>query len=171
MFPAEIQLYLYNSDLYANFTHALDKPNGILGVALLLKVGWRPNPVLKIWMDHIHMVPHRGKSTVIPFVPIRELFTSPMYLTYEGSLTEPPCEETVTWVILNKPGYITADQLWHLQSLRRGNHGQTLPITGNFRPLQPLNTRAIRTNIPPYSLGCSTVNTTSLYQAVDLTGR
>ncbi|MPC63240.1 hypothetical protein E2C01_057335 [Portunus trituberculatus] len=33
-----IQLYLYNSDLYANFTHALDKPNGILGVALLLKV-------------------------------------------------------------------------------------------------------------------------------------
>ncbi|KAK8734223.1 hypothetical protein OTU49_006069, partial [Cherax quadricarinatus] len=37
MFPAEIQLYLYNSDLYSNFTHALDKPNGILGVGVLLK--------------------------------------------------------------------------------------------------------------------------------------
>ncbi|XP_071526855.1 carbonic anhydrase-related protein 10-like isoform X2 [Panulirus ornatus] len=148
----QIQLYLYNSDLYKNFTHALDKPNGILGVAILLKTGWRPNPVLKIWMDHIHMVPHRGKSTVIPFVPVRELFTSHLYLTYEGSLTEPPCEETVTWVILNKPGYITADQLWQLQSLRRGAHGQTLPITGNFRPLQPLHSRAIRTNIQPYTM-------------------
>ncbi|KAK3857642.1 hypothetical protein Pcinc_036115, partial [Petrolisthes cinctipes] len=113
-------------------------------------VGWRPNPVLKIWMDHIHMVPHRGKSTLIPFVPVRELFTSPLYLTYEGSLTEPPCEETVTWVVLNKPGYITADQLWHLQSLRRGTQGQVLPVTGNYRPLQPLHSRAIRTNIPPY---------------------
>ncbi|XP_042236802.1 carbonic anhydrase-related protein 10-like isoform X1 [Homarus americanus] len=170
MFPAEIQLYLYNSDLYNNFTHALDKPNGVLGVAVLLKIGWRPNPVLKIWMDHIHMVPHRGTSTLIPFVPIRELFTSHLYLSYEGSLTEPPCEETVTWIILNKPGYITADQLWQLQSLRRGTHGQALPISGNFRPLQPLHRRAIRTNIPPYTLSCSAVNRTNLYQAMDLTG-
>ncbi|KAK7083391.1 hypothetical protein SK128_022919, partial [Halocaridina rubra] len=54
-----IQLYLYNSDLYKNFSQALDKPNGVLGVAVLLQIGWRPNPVLKIWMDHIHMVPHR----------------------------------------------------------------------------------------------------------------
>ncbi|XP_068236048.1 carbonic anhydrase-related protein 10-like isoform X2 [Palaemon carinicauda] len=169
-FPGEIQLYLFNSDLYKNFTQALDKPNGVVGVSILLKIGWRPNPVLKIWMDHIHMVPHRGKSTRIPFLPIKELFTSPLFLTYEGSLTEPPCEETVTWIILNKPAYITADQLWQLQSLRRGTHGQTLPITGNFRPLQPLNTRVIRTNIPPYTMSCSGLNRTNLYQAMDIEG-
>ncbi|XP_037797855.1 carbonic anhydrase-related protein 10-like [Penaeus monodon] len=169
-FPAEIQLYFYNSDLYQNFSQALDKPNGVLAVSVLLKVGWRPNPVLKIWMDHIHMVPHRGKSTKIHFVPVRELFTSDMYLSYDGSLTEPPCEETVTWVVLNKPGYITADQLWQLQSLRRGTHGQALPITGNFRPIQPLHKRAIRTNIPPYTLKCSALNRTNLYQAADYLG-
>nr|XP_027209104.1 uncharacterized protein LOC113802695 [Penaeus vannamei] len=28
------------------------------------------------------------------------------YLTYEGSLTEPACHETVTWIIPNKPLYI-----------------------------------------------------------------
>ncbi|XP_037801681.1 carbonic anhydrase-related protein 10-like [Penaeus monodon] len=167
-FPAEIQLHFYNSDLYSNFTHAINKPNGILGVSLLLKVGWRPNPVLKIWMDHIHMVPHRGKSTLIHFVPIQELFTSSLYLTYEGSLTEPPCEETVTWVVLNKPGYITADQLWQLQSLRRGTLGQALPVNGNFRPIQPLHRRAIRTNIPPYTLSCTGNNRSVLYQALDM---
>nr|XP_027219757.1 carbonic anhydrase-related protein 10-like [Penaeus vannamei] len=36
-FPAEIQLYFYNSDLYQNFSQALDKPNGVLGVSVLLK--------------------------------------------------------------------------------------------------------------------------------------
>ncbi|KAK7069880.1 hypothetical protein SK128_017284, partial [Halocaridina rubra] len=54
-----IQLYLYKSDLYKTLSDALDKPNGILGVAILLKIEWRPNPVLKIWVDHIHIVPHR----------------------------------------------------------------------------------------------------------------
>lgn len=29
------------------------------------------------------------------------------YMTYEGSTTHPGCWETVTWVILNKPVYIS----------------------------------------------------------------
>lgn len=33
------------------------------------------------------------------------------YITYEGSLTEPGCHETVTWVIPNKPIYITVEQV------------------------------------------------------------
>ena len=44
-------------------------------------------------------------------MPIKELFVSKQFLTYDGSLTEPPCEETVTWIVLNKPAYVTADQV------------------------------------------------------------
>jgi len=29
------------------------------------------------------------------------------YVTYDGSLTQPGCQETVTWLLLNKPIYIT----------------------------------------------------------------
>lgn len=29
------------------------------------------------------------------------------FMTYEGSTTMPGCHETVTWIILNKPIYIT----------------------------------------------------------------
>lgn len=33
------------------------------------------------------------------------------YMTYDGSLTQPPCHETVTWVVVNKPIYITKQQV------------------------------------------------------------
>lgn len=35
------------------------------------------------------------------------------YMTYDGSTTAPACFETVTWVIINKPIYITKQQVWH----------------------------------------------------------
>lgn len=32
------------------------------------------------------------------------------YVTYEGSMTAPGCQETVTWIVLNKPLFITRQQ-------------------------------------------------------------
>ncbi len=33
------------------------------------------------------------------------------YVTYEGSQTTPGCHETVTWILMNKPLYITSYQV------------------------------------------------------------
>lgn len=33
------------------------------------------------------------------------------FITYEGSLTYPGCYETVTWVIMNNPIYITIEDV------------------------------------------------------------
>lgn len=33
------------------------------------------------------------------------------YVTYDGSLTFPGCHETVTWVIMNNPVYITREDV------------------------------------------------------------
>ena len=32
-------------------------------------------------------------------------------MTYSGSLTQPGCKETVTWIIYNKPLYISGNQV------------------------------------------------------------
>ncbi|KAG7270968.1 hypothetical protein CRUP_012458 [Coryphaenoides rupestris] len=56
------------------------------------------------------------------------------YITYEGSVTIPPCYETATWILINKPVYITQMQIF-------------LSMSDNTRPPQPLLQRCIRTNI------------------------
>jgi len=33
------------------------------------------------------------------------------YVTYDGSLTQPGCQETVTWIIINKPIYISNEHV------------------------------------------------------------
>jgi carbonic anhydrase len=43
---------------------------------------------------------------------VRELLPNTMhYMTYDGSTTMPACHETTTWIILNKPIYITKQQV------------------------------------------------------------
>lgn len=34
------------------------------------------------------------------------------YITYEGSLTTPPCSEGIAWHVLTKPVDITLQQVW-----------------------------------------------------------
>lgn len=64
------------------------------------------------------------------------------FVTYEGSLTQPACFETVQWIIMNKPLYISGHQLHQLRtSLKNDGHQD------NFRPIQQLNHRIVRTNI------------------------
>lgn len=65
------------------------------------------------------------------------------YITYDGSLTQPPCSENVIWLIGNKPLYISTLQM---QLLRNSDvHGANVGY--NFRPIQSVYKRSLRTNI------------------------
>lgn len=55
------------------------------------------------------------------------------YYTYSGSLTTPPCSETVTWPVLRQQAELSASQF---QEFRK--------VLGNdFRPLQARNGRVV----------------------------
>ena len=55
------------------------------------------------------------------------------FYRYDGSLTQPPCTEGVTWIVMRNPIEIGASQLAFFSTL----FGQ------NVRPIQPLNGRVI----------------------------
>ncbi len=58
---------------------------------------------------------------------------------YSGSLTTPPCSESVTWLVMSEPVSLSSRQLSQYEQLL--NH--------NNRPLQKLNQRFVRADISP----------------------
>ena len=63
------------------------------------------------------------------------------YYSYSGSLTTPPCFETVTWLVMKDVSTVSEAQLQALREIYQSD-GST-PITINYRPVQPINGRAV----------------------------
>ena len=90
-----------------------------------------------------------GQSAPVQRLSLQALLpNTEHYMTYEGSTTMPACYETVSWVVINKPIYITKQQLYVLRKLMQGDEEYPkAPLGSNFRPPQPLHHRPVRTNI------------------------
>ena len=53
-----------------------------------------------------------GQNITLKSLSVRELVPdTELYMTYDGSMTVPGCHETVTWIIINKPLFITRQQV------------------------------------------------------------
>lgn len=58
-----------------------------------------------------------GQKSTVQKLPVWSLLPDTnYYLTYEGSLTQPACHETVTWVLFNKPVYVDKQQVSNMSA-------------------------------------------------------
>merc|ERR1719273_741146 len=64
------------------------------------------------------------------------------WMMYFGSLTTPPCYESVTWLLLHEAMNISESQMAMFKTLLDENNN---PIIDNRRPVQPLNGRTVFT--------------------------
>jgi carbonic anhydrase len=65
------------------------------------------------------------------------LTSTARYYTYPGSLTTPPCSETVTWLVLHDFAQLSKNQFEAFRSI----------LGNDFRPLQHRNGRTIRSSV------------------------
>ncbi len=131
--PSEEKINGKASDMVVHLVHA--DIEGKLGVvAVFLKVG-RPNSVIQtIWQ---HLPKKKNVATKIDTLTIdaTELLPSDRgYYNFMGSLTTPPCTESVEWFILKSPSTLSADEVNAFAKL--------YPM--NARPTQPVYNRFIR---------------------------
>lgn len=155
-FVAEIHIFFYNGELYTNFTDSIRAPHGIAALSLLVKVGETRNLAFEPITHTIKKVRMKGDEARVRNFYLGSLIPqTDQYITYEGSFTQPGCYETVTWIVFNKPVYISRDQIDALRMLNQGGReNPQMLMADNIRPIMSTNQRPVRTNIN-FRNGCS----------------
>ncbi|KAI4887269.1 hypothetical protein NFI96_021666 [Prochilodus magdalenae] len=110
----------------------------------------------------------KGNTSAIDIVSLDSLIPSHnalnKYFRYNGSLTTPNCQESVIWTVFENPIQLSKAQLSEFSRLQ---FESGIPMTGTFRPTQPLYGRKV------YYSGCnvpSLSGTNNLQYGVDYSG-
>jgi len=151
-YPAEIHLVHWNCEKYSSFDEAVDKEDGLVVLGIFFQVGDH-NETLSCVTDLLHRVPH--KDDIIPMEyeidPAKFIPENPTYWTYPGSLTTPPCLESVTWIVFKNPIDISEKQLEIFRSLYNYGRLDRTPeeefrgkILANYRPPLELGEREVQ---------------------------
>ena len=124
--PSEHSINGRSFPIEVHFVHRSDR--GDLTVVGVLFEEGPANPALDLMIDHARSDDESDRVTIDPrtLLPDQRRF-----FRYEGSLTTPPCSETVNWVVMTTPMTVSARQIAEV----------TAVYGDNARPLQPLGRR------------------------------
>lgn len=145
-YPLEMHIVNFNSK-YENLTHAASQPDGLAVLGFWFKLSDEDNTNFTPLLNHLTNIQYGDAEDDVTDVVLSDLVlpTLDRYYRYQGSLTTPPCFESITWSMFEEPILLSETQLNLFRNLyeepmgQGGNH----KISNNFRPVQALNSRTI----------------------------
>lgn len=155
MYAAELHIVHWNTELFKTVGDAIKEDKGLCVLGAFIKIG-KEHAGLKKMTDRLSEIPYSGDSVDMtggldPAVLLPSDTTQ--YWTYLGSLTTPPCFESVTWVVFKEPIEVSEAQMAAFRSLNGTSKGTVLApevnefggkIVENYRPPLPLGERSLR---------------------------
>nr|XP_056721483.1 carbonic anhydrase 6 [Euleptes europaea] len=143
---AELHIVHYNSGKYSSFEEAKDKPNGLAVLAFLYESGDLENTYYSGFIASLAKIKYAGQSTVLNTLNILSLLPENLsnFYRYPGSLTTPPCSETVIWTIFDSPIKLSHAQIAMLENALLDWKNNTL--RNDYRHAQPLHGRVVESS-------------------------
>ncbi|CAB3226967.1 unnamed protein product [Arctia plantaginis] len=134
-YPLEIHMVHVKTGL--ELSEALQRPDGVAVIGTFALIGRHRGAsyALEQIMSDVPYLSDRTQNKTDEFdIDLTRMFSpdTQSYYTYQGSLTTPNCEEVVTWIVMDRPIYITDDQYKAFYSVDVGS-------SYNYRSLQPSN--------------------------------
>ena len=153
MFEAAEAHFVFYNEQYGSVSAALEEADGLAVVGLLLRPEPPASPRPGLAMptfgleDDLASLAALGSSVTRQqdLRQLRPLLRAAIagLLTYDGSLTTPPCSPAVTWLVCDRTVSVEASFLQQLRTGLDANAAGTETVEDNWRELQELDGRAV----------------------------
>ncbi|CAG2107370.1 unnamed protein product [Medioppia subpectinata] len=157
-YSMEMHIVHYNKK-YDNISEAGTHPDGLAVLGVMFEITRKANPHLDAIIEGVKAVkveggddyhstpPQYRQNAGQPLVNLENLLPNDLklFFRYKGSLTTPPCAESVTWLVFHDTTDIGLKQI---KAFRELTDSHKVVLSDTFRQLQALNDRRVEASQP-----------------------